>query len=326
MGLLPRGRRRLDRLCGFRPTVPASGSTCAWRLSKPARPTSLILTWKGSDRVFRPASGRAAGRPARPPTGRGGSSRPSFPRRKRDLFIGRQVAFGLVVGDVAIEAEQEIVGAAERPQAAEILGQRPVVKVPLESRHPAKLAAGGEPRIDNATGQRGGQNAARKQFGPVAVVRIGSVARAGRARRTLGRLDPRRKPQSSDPPSGGRTRGVCLPPPWRSRRRLRASWSRRRLPLAKGRPGSKPSPQPLLWSIWRPACAVGFRNSGDQAAAAPAGRQHFGDPVQRRKPPAQPPASARRSSRRACAATTIFADRGAVVVNVPSWRTKFASQ
>lgn len=46
------------------------------------------------------------------------------------------MALGLVIGDVAVEAEEEIVAAAERPETAEI-----VVEVPLESRHSAELPA-----------------------------------------------------------------------------------------------------------------------------------------------------------------------------------------
>ena len=101
-------------------------------------------------------------------------------RREGDLLVGRQVAFGLVIGDVPVEAQQEIVLPPQRPQAVEVVGQRPVVQVVGEPRHAAELPAGREPRVDDPVGQVRRQQAAGEQLRPVAVVGVGGRRREAR--------------------------------------------------------------------------------------------------------------------------------------------------
>src|SRR5579862_1164601 len=96
--------------------------------------------------------------------------RPS--RRKRNLFIGREVSFRLVVEDVPPQADPVILVSPELPQSLQMIHQGPIVEMVLEPGHPQVLAAGGQTRPDDPFVPRSRQDAARKQFRPVAIIRV----------------------------------------------------------------------------------------------------------------------------------------------------------
>lgn len=67
--------------------------------------------------------------------------RDGFSGRHRDLFVGGQMAFGLMVSYVSVQTEQEIVAPPEGPKSEEVVGQRPIVEPIHEPRHSTELAA-----------------------------------------------------------------------------------------------------------------------------------------------------------------------------------------
>ena len=109
--------------------------------------------------------------------------------REGDLFVGGEVSFCLMVGDMAVEAEEEVVGSAEGPKSVEVFGEGPIVEMALEAGHSTELSAVFQTRLDDAVGERFRKDAAGKQLGPVAVIGVGGVACARGAGGFLSRFN-----------------------------------------------------------------------------------------------------------------------------------------
>jgi len=89
-----------------------------------------------------------------------------------ELLAGCQVAFSLVIRDMAVETEQEVALEAVAVKPRKVVEQGPVVEPIGEARHAHELAAELKARPHHSPRQLRGQEPAGEQLGPVTVVRV----------------------------------------------------------------------------------------------------------------------------------------------------------